>query len=700
MSGQTASGVPLRIKGLLAFAAVAICAIFLTTFVFHKKTERAGEFERPENLHETEGQLMQMEAATFSALLNSVTGSQSARVRRLRANSGILKKENAEPATQTPSHDVNPSGVERPLAQAAAGRDNSKPVEQKPRGGTTVDSEGKRLLPFQLAPIRYRVEGNIGYSMQRQTIGASKYTTQSLSTTVNTSANSFIWQPWFAQVNGNLGLGFNTTKSTGSKSDSTSISGNGVLSLLPSSRFPFEAHLGRSDSRQSSGLGAASTSYQMTNFGLSQRYRTMSGDSHYMAGYDRNLWQGSDSESDKQDQFRIETSHQLAQGQTLGISGDSMRNVRQSSNQSTLVNILTAHHHYRPAPAFSVESLANLNNTNYHLTQTNSSTSYMQLSSSAFWRSADKPLIMNGGVRLFGFNSTSTTSTTSTAFRAQSANANVGANYDLSRHAKLNGSGNVNVTDSNGSQSVTTNQSVGASYLWDPLKFGAYSYTRSASGNFSNSTSPSGGAQSISLGPGHGLGRNMGLGGGMLAINMGQSSSLGMNSSGPSTLNLTHNGSLAWSLSKDQKTTQLHLSASDSRTLSGMQGFFQLLNMQATLNENLSRNASWNGNLTMQVTRQKTASTPILTTATSSADLSYRHQRAFNVPRLRFTSELRIYSDALLPVLATPDQQETRSWENRLDYSIGRLQLRSSVRLAEVNKVGQSLIWFSMNRSF
>jgi hypothetical protein len=106
-------------------------------------------------------------------------------------------------------------------------------------------------------------------------------------------------------------------------------------------------------------------------------------------------------------------------------------------------------------------------------------------------------------------------------------------------------------------------------------------------------------------------------------------------------------GSLSWGLSEGQKTALLRLNASDSRAMGGTPYFFQLINLQASLNEGLGRNASWGGNLTMQAARQGTATTPVSTTTTSSADLSYRHQRALNVPRLSFTSELRIYGDAL-----------------------------------------------------
>lgn len=588
-------------------------------------------------------------------------------------------------------------------ASPAAARAATARVAAAPAAEAMPEPVAKRASSLQLAPIEFVLGGSIGYDTQRQTIGADKYMTQSLNTNVNATANSFIWQPWFARVSGGLGLGFNTTSTeagsangtTAGKSSNNIVTGNAVLSLLPSSRFPFEARFDRSDSRQNSSLGAASSAYQTTRYGLTQRYRPLSGGANYMVSYVHDLWESANLDENKQDTFRAETTQQFA-NQTLRISGDSTRNEQPRTNQSTLTNNLVSQHSYRPDTSLSVESLANMAKANYRLTQGGHDFSYMQLSSSAYWRSTEKPFNVNGGVRLSDYSNTTNTTITKT----RNANANVGANYDWSKHIRLNGSGNVNVADNGGNQTVSTNQNVGVTYQPDAIALGAFNYTRSIASSVSNNTDSLGGAQHFSLSPSHGLNRKIGLGKGTLGMNLNQSVSFDVDTRSASTSILTHTGSLSWGLSEGRKTTLVHLSANDSRAMGGTPYSFQMINLQASLNENLSRNATWGGNLTAQVVRQETATTPTLTTTTSSADLSYRHQRAFNVPRLRFTSELRIFGDSLVPVLATPDKEETLSWENRFDYAIGRLQLRASARLAEVNKIKQSLYWFSVNRQF
>ena len=590
---------------------------------------------------------------------------------------------------------------------------------------TAAAPPGERHLALRLPPIR--IWGNIGYDLRRESFGEMKYLSQSIVTKVNASTSSFIWQPWFAQVSGGLGLSLSSSSSssgfssnmTDNKVKSNVITGNAALNLLPYSRFPFEAHFDRSDNRLATGLSAIDSSYQSTRYGLTQRYRTLAGDAQYMASYDRNMWESAVFGTDQQDLLRLEMTKRLAK-QTLQINGDINNTERQKTNESTMLDTLVVRHSYIPDPTLSVENLGNLSRTNYRLRQGETDLRYLQLSSSAFWRPAGKPLTVTGSARLFGMNSGSSGGTPSAL---RSASANLGAYYELSKHIRLNGSANVNINDGNGAQTVASNQSAGITYQPEAFDLATFRYNGFASGTVSNRINPIDSGQHLALQLGHSLNRSMGLGAGTLGLNLNQTASSDVDSSIPTILRLTHSGSLAWSHAQGEKNTFLRLSASDSRAVSGTNDFFQLLNLQASRNEGLSRNASWTGNLTIQAVRQKTGvmpfavdaapvvAAPVTTFTTSSADLSYRHQRAFGVPRLRFVSELRIYGDMPLPVFAGPRQQESRSWENRLDYSIGRVQLRLSARVSEINRnnginstdsntTKQSLLMFSLTRAF
>ena len=198
----------------------------------------------------------------------------------------------------------------------------------------------------------------------------------------------------------------------------------------------------------------------------------------------------------------------------------------------------------------------------------------------------------------------------------------------------------------------------------------------------------------------------------------------------PATKQLTHSGSLSWDLSQGTGAAYLRLSASDSRSLDGPKDFYQMINFQASSNLPTGSNSSWNGNLTVQSVRQgrdplpaSVASTAASSTqarnqdfaTNSSGSVSYQNQRVFGVRRLRFSSDLRLNGQSLLPIFGSSKSQELAAWENRLEYAIGRTQLRLNFMIASigipqitigspteaerVRKVNRSIM-FSVSRSF
>ena len=121
---HTVSEVPLRVKGFLAFAAVVIYAVLLTTFTFNKKAELVSEFERLQNLYKVEDNLRQVDATAFHVVMaifmNSNTDDHKAQVQRFLENFELLKKKNIELTKQYPFAGVNLAGVEQALEKAVA----------------------------------------------------------------------------------------------------------------------------------------------------------------------------------------------------------------------------------------------------------------------------------------------------------------------------------------------------------------------------------------------------------------------------------------------------------------------------------------------------------------------------------------------------------------------------------------------------
>ena len=110
-------------------------------------------------------------------------------------------------------------------------------------------------------------------------------------------------------------------------------------------------------------------------------------------------------------------------------------------------------------------------------------------------------------------------------------------------------------------------------------------------------------------------------------------------------------------------------------------------------------------NLTVQGTRQSTPAMPADGfTFNTSGNLTYNHTRAFDVPLLRYTLLYSVnqnqFQSRLLGDSNAPREQITQSVEQRLDYNIGRIEMRLSARIALVEDRTDWLVFFSLNRRF
>jgi signal transduction histidine kinase len=165
---QTVSEVPLRVKGFLAFAAVVIYAVLLTTFTFNKKSELASEFERLQNFYKIEEQLRQVDATAFhivmGVFMNSDASDPKALVQRFLSNFDLLKKKNAELAEQHPLSSINLAKIEQAAIQAAAS-EHPSPAEL-----AAMNSE--------LLKVKIEITQHIDESRQEQKASADRFNTQ------------------------------------------------------------------------------------------------------------------------------------------------------------------------------------------------------------------------------------------------------------------------------------------------------------------------------------------------------------------------------------------------------------------------------------------------------------------------------------------------------------------------------------------
>ena len=301
-----------------------------------------------------------------------------------------------------------------PPSDDASQNRSAGPIEQPGplQSGGTADGETGQGNVWALPPVR--IGGSVSYDLRRDTVGDQSRTQQGFSTTLNASTQTFIWQPWFSQLTGNVGLTFassvsdsNATEFSNSnrnKSRNVILTGGGQLSILPQSRFPFEAHFNRNDSRISNDL-AIGNGYASQRYGFSQHYTQSQGDS--MIGWDRSTQDSDLNGRDQQDSWLLNISHAL-QNQRIQLIGNRSVNTHEDTGESAVQNNLTLQHSYTPSPSLSVESMSNISRSSYQLLDGENNTRITQLSTLAFWRPDDQPLTVTGGARLFTLASDST----------------------------------------------------------------------------------------------------------------------------------------------------------------------------------------------------------------------------------------------------------------------------------------------------
>lgn len=597
-----------------------------------------------------------------------------------------------------------------PAAPAETGSASPAAASGGPGPGAS-DAGGGTGIVWALPPIRWG--GSISYDMRSNSGEGQKNMQRGLMTTLKGATETFVWQPWFSRLNLDLNLtaarsstswsGADGESGGGSGSRSLSLSGSGQLNLLPLSRFPFEAHVSRTDSTVSSDLSLPAD-YVSTRLGFSQRYIRPGGDA--MFGYDHGVQNSSSTGGDRQDIVRLAFNHNL-QNQRFQLTGNGSSNTRDRTGEYARQGSMTLQHYYSPDLSLSVDSMANVSTTNYYLSRSQSNTNLNQLSTQAFWRPEGRPMTVFGGARLVTMSSGgSSDGLAQESASVRSGNVNAGLGYEASRHLRLNASANLNMTESRDRRNVNGTQSASASYQPDSRQIGGFLYNWNASAGVANQTGENGGHQ-LTLQLSHNLSRNFILKeGSTVGTDLSQSVTVMKNSRRGAddlapTRMLTHTGGVSWSRSEGAAVAMARLSVSDSRGLDGNQEYFQMLNLQLSGTLQTGSDSSWTGNLTVQATRQGVSDAAVPPMANdsglsiaqlnarrhaystmSSGALTYQSGKFFGIRNLRFVSDLRLNSQALLPVLGGPQDQETAAWENRFIYTIGRTQLRVSTIIA------------------
>jgi len=587
-----------------------------------------------------------------------------------------------------------------PLSDPSA---NSQPDEAAAFLGAAAPSvaDDQTAPSLRLAPIAYGFGGSLGYDIEQRTKGNSDpQQRQSMVLNLKGLASSYIWQPWIAQVSGNLGLTATKSQVNDIGSSRNTFSSGAKLGLVPYSRYPFSAEIIRHQQNEGTGIGSPIS--QTTRLNLSQRYAPRHRKELYQAGYVRSRSDGgADTSISTGLNFNMSSARFIHQ--SFEVAGSRERETRLDNNKIAQSNQAKISHTYRPGGGLSIENIANLISSTDRESLISNVSRTRELNSTLSLQPPLEPYTVIGSARVH----VSDLEANNSSSQMRIANANLGANYRPNQYIHLSASGNVNVTNSERTYSLTATQSATLNYPLDTIRLDRWRYspriTGSISNSSSNSSSQSGSVQTATITPGHGLSSNREFGGGNLALGLDQSLALSESTRSQANSKLSHSVSSTWRRQKGSSDTSLRLLGRDTRSISISQDIFQSLYLNASISEEFSRDSKLIGDMSVQATRQITPRNPDSSISNiSTAILRYSHQRAFNTPHLIFDSEVRVFSKAFLPVLAaTPEEQGPITWENRLSYTVGRLVTSFKVNLSKTSDgTTQSLIALSLKRFF
>lgn len=621
-------------------------------------------------------------------------------------------RQNNAPVLPTPER----SGSRR-LAQA-----ENKPGEGDSTSGNPAASDTTtRAFGWTIPPINYRWGGQTGLQMSRSSSSSSSSSEVSEFINLRGSAASYIYQPWFARVNGNIDLGLTqgktSSESQSDKTNSLSISGGGALNLFPSSRFPGQVTYDVSNLNNSSTINT-DNDLSSTRFGIRQSYRPVSNAYNVSGGYNNSTFSSSTQSDNRVDVLFGNFSTSFG-SQRLSTSANYSQSTGDNLGQNSSLLNLSANHYYQVRDNLLFDSFAAFNDNLLTFQSGSGSTENrgrtMQLNTNASWHPEEDedgnviPLNVNAGARFANFRNDTTGSSTTN----QSLSANVAALYAYSSNLSLSGNGLMTQVSSNNSTQTLTLLAAGANYSGDPRTIGKFDYNWNAGANGSQQTGGSSGSiLSLNEQLGHSLSRAIALSEtSLMSVNLGQSLSHSSSSQSDSTASLSHNAGANYSTTFSERTQgSVNLNLSDTITTGANASHYNNLTLSSLGTMQINARSSASVNMSIQRSASTTSTLDGLdnrsVTTSMLGTANYQHQRAFGVPRLRYNANLnantmsRSSDDRLAGNVNATNEDLTYEFDNELNYRIGLLdfQLRGTINSSDGNT--NTMIFFRVTRDF
>jgi hypothetical protein len=495
----------------------------------------------------------------------------------------------------------------------------------------------------------------------------------------------------------NIALNASENKYLDYSSFTHGFTGDAGLYLVPYSRYPFIASIARTQNFSGPGLGFLTDT--STRYGIDQSYRPKDGKEWYQLVFGKTNTEYYSTGSFWENELNLNAATTRFDHRSITFDSTSKRTNLENTNKTILSNVAYVYDRYLPNSQFTMENNAIFRALYEDLPGTYVDSRDRELNSTMSYHGITAPYSVLGTLRANSYDYDFYHSPS----QSRTFNGNLSLNYTLTQYVTLYGSVNVNTSENYTSRStaVSSYQAATANYPLVSFDLDAYHYSARISGNIGNSISQhfNNSIQTVSVSPSHSLARNTILGGGIMAMRFDQSLTMNESSRSQPIARLLDAASVNWG----RTITTLRVSARDSRALNSVVDSFQYFSIYGSINEDINRDSSLIGSVTVDKSRQTSPLYPSsLSYTNSSFSIYYSHRRALNVPRLQFGSNLRTFSQTNIPAMvAPPNLQGPINWENTLSYRIGLLTADFKVSLTK-NGDGssQSLIWFSVKRNF
>ncbi len=679
--------------------------------------------------------------------------------RIVRGGEGLVRsgvREDDEPLQPSAPIPFDPTPA--PSRIPPAGDDRRATAQGKAAESGLPDLSGES---WGMAPIRWM--GNTGTSGNMFSDGNGGRTF-SINNDLSVQASSFIVAPYIAQWTSTFGMNSSDTwqsVATGPKikSSGDTYSIGGAINLFPVSLFPFSASLGHSTTEsKSNGEKYPGSS---THIGLRQDYRTADGRDRYSASYNRNslsIGRESGHSSSMQGSYstrRVFEPEHLLEGEhsfNINLFGNFPDSNGRYGLQSTLLSA-NASHNWKVHEDLSINNSVTLSGTRGDQLQgavsvSNDSTIFLASSNFNWLPFEDLPLTVTGGAFLTQTETSLQVPASTGAGVASSQNSQqslggfVSGNYRFNNNFSVSGSGSLTTTSSNsdgnrlaatsstgnsltsaasnGNRFTTASAGANAFYAGDPLTFGSYIYSWGAGGSLNSFFSNTGDSSvNPSASVNHSLVRTIVIDD-RQSINLNAGQSLGFaQSQGSTSYSLSNTAGASWRAQYGEALTA-NLGGTGGYTISsgqsGNNDYLTVSLLGAVMYQLSSRAAlSFNANLVWSQNNTGTAQSQDLsqlsiidrqTQLTGSVSLNYTHSSPFSIRNLNYSANLLWVSSQSNQFTLTggnalaSQSQQSISFQNMLDYRIGRLSFRLNGAMISQNGQQSAVLFGSVNRVF